>query len=193
MALQFYTISEITSKSMQWNLKVRGDRIHASLRKFIIKHFRESLYELGVYQMNYFTTTHKHKLTFTLNTKVTKIQDPSSLKDIFNIRTFEQLTIHHNVDKTELLRLSLTSSQKHHSIFDESSKEFVSFTYLHDLIQCSEESSFWIAAKIAFLELDHKWSYLSCNNCITKVDTEGTKYYCTTCNSEVKYVIHRFV
>ncbi|KAG5631830.1 hypothetical protein H5410_003547 [Solanum commersonii] len=32
----------------------KGDRIHGSLRKFIIKHFIENLYELGIYQMNYF-------------------------------------------------------------------------------------------------------------------------------------------
>ncbi|XP_049365204.1 uncharacterized protein LOC125830030 [Solanum verrucosum] len=272
MALHFHTISEITSKSMHWNLKVRvirlwivpdkfkpeipyslemilqdekGDRIHASIGKTLIKHFREILYELGVFRMNYFvitpnimkfkTTTHKHKLNFTVTTNVKEIQDPSFHMDIFNIRTFDKLTIHHNVDETELLdvighvssyqpiqqikqgdnnsyfinivleddklisscdykyeRISQTSSQKHHSITDELSKGVVSFTYLSDLLQCYEESSFWIAAKIVCLELDHGWSYLACNNCITKVDTEGTKYYCKKCNSEVKYVIHRY-
>ncbi|KAH0693272.1 hypothetical protein KY290_021467 [Solanum tuberosum] len=324
---------------MHWNLKVRvirlwivpdkfkpeipyslemilqdekGDRIHASLGKTVIKHFREILYELGVFQMNYFviapnimkfkTTTHKHKLNFTVTTNVKEIQDPSFHMDIFNIRTFDKLTIHHNVDETKLLdvvghvasyqpiqqikqgdnnsyfinivleddklsttlwgeladqiqphltgsayeplivvcqlmkahkfrenysvrscwyqtkiwinpnlpqptefkdrlisscdykyeRLSQTSSQKHHSITDELSKGVVSFTYLSDLSQCYEESSFWIAAKIVCLELDSGWSYLACNNCITKVDTEGTKYYCKKCNSEVKSVIHRY-
>ncbi|WMV33336.1 hypothetical protein MTR67_026721 [Solanum verrucosum] len=155
--------------------------------------------------------------------------------DIFYIRTIDKLTIHHNVDETELLdvvghvssyqpiqqikqgdnnsyfinivleddklisscdykyeRLSQTSSQKYHSITDELSKGVVSFTYLSDLLQCYEESSFWIAAKIICLELDHGWSYLACNNCITKVDTERTKYYCKKCNSKVKYVIHRY-
>ncbi|WMV29553.1 hypothetical protein MTR67_022938 [Solanum verrucosum] len=91
----------------------KGDSIHASLGKTLIKHFREILYELGVFRMNYFviapnimkfkTTTHKHKLNFTVTTNVKEIQDPSFHMDIFNIRTFDKLTIHHNVDETELL------------------------------------------------------------------------------------------
>lgn len=162
--MHFHTISEITSKSMHWNLKVRvirlwivpdkfkpeipyslemilqdekvlliqivfiylktiiikqyfvllqGDRIHASIGKTLIKHFREILYELGVFRMNYFviapnimkfkTTPHKHKLNFTVTTNVKEIQDPSFHMDIFNTRTFDKLTIHHNVDETELL------------------------------------------------------------------------------------------
>ncbi|KAK4708654.1 hypothetical protein R3W88_029579 [Solanum pinnatisectum] len=68
MALQFNTISEITSKIMQLNLKVHVIRL-------------------------WITTTHKHKLTFTLNTIATELQDPSFHIDIFNIRTFEQLKI----------------------------------------------------------------------------------------------------
>ncbi|KAH0636164.1 hypothetical protein KY289_036079 [Solanum tuberosum] len=31
------------------------------------------------------------------------------------------------------------------------------------------ESSYWIAVKIVCLELCHKWSYLACKKCITKV------------------------
>ncbi|KAH0773448.1 hypothetical protein KY290_010585 [Solanum tuberosum] len=50
-----------------------------------------------------FKTTHKHKLNFTVTTNVKEIQDPSFHMDIFNIRTFDKLTIHHNVDETELL------------------------------------------------------------------------------------------
>ncbi|XP_049410494.1 uncharacterized protein LOC125873624 [Solanum stenotomum] len=138
MALHFHTISEISSKSTHWNLKVCVIRLWIVPDKFKpeIPYFLEMI-----------------------------LQDEKALQD---------------------------SSQKHHSITDELSKGVVSFTYLSDLLQCYKESSFWIAAKIVCLELDHGWSYLACNNCITKVDTEGIKYYCKKCNSEVKSVIHRY-
>lgn len=63
----------------QYFVSLQGDRIHASLGKTVIKHSREILYELGVFQMNYFViapnimkfkTTHKHKLNFTVTTNV---------------------------------------------------------------------------------------------------------------------------
>ncbi|KAG5611050.1 hypothetical protein H5410_022331 [Solanum commersonii] len=55
------------------------------------------------------------------------------------------------------------------------------------------ESAYWIAAKIVCLKLDHGWSHLACNICFTPVDQEGNKYYCSECNKEVKYVIHRLL
>ncbi|KAK4733800.1 hypothetical protein R3W88_008061 [Solanum pinnatisectum] len=113
MALQFNSISQIASKSMQWNLKVRVIRLWIVSNKFkpeipysleMILHYEKMNYfVVAPNNMKFKITIHKHKITFTLNTKVTEIQDPSFHMHIFNIRTFEQLTIHHNVDETELL------------------------------------------------------------------------------------------
>ncbi|KAG5570921.1 hypothetical protein H5410_060687 [Solanum commersonii] len=38
----------------------------------------------------------------------------------------------------------------------------VSFKFIKDFLQCTEESTYWIAVKIVCLELGHKWSYLTC-------------------------------
>ncbi|XP_015163399.1 uncharacterized protein [Solanum tuberosum] len=337
---EFNTISEISSKSMQWILKVRvirmlivpdkhksklpfslelilqdekGDRIHASIGKFIIKCFKDKIQELGLYQMEYFvvaancaklkSSKHKHRLIFTKNTIVTELHDSLFHMNIFNLRTFDQLTNQENMDETELFdvvgqvvsykpykfskeednddcffkvileddkkdRLSTILWSKHayqiqphlcesadeplivvlqlmmghkirenyyvHScwdetklwinsnlpqptdfknrlvascgpkferifqtnpqqyIWDELSKGIVPFKFLSDLIQCTEESAYWIAAKVVYLKLDHGWSYLACNKCFTEVDQEENIYYCSKCNEEVISIIHRY-
>nr|XP_009776564.1 PREDICTED: uncharacterized protein LOC104226310 isoform X2 [Nicotiana sylvestris] len=140
MATQIHDIKQISSNSMQWNLKVRvvrmwimpdrfnpqipfsielvlqdskGDRIHATIGKYVLKFFRNKIHELRLYRMNYFvvgpnnlklrTTTHKLKLTFTQKTFVEETNDPSFHMNIFNLRPFHQLTNEHDVDETELL------------------------------------------------------------------------------------------
>ncbi|KAG5574150.1 hypothetical protein H5410_063916 [Solanum commersonii] len=92
----------------------------------------------------------------------------------------------------EYEKVSQTSSQKHISISEELSTGMVSFKFIKDFLQCTEESTYWIAVKIVCLELGHKWSYLACKKCITKVDPLGDKYYCLKCNVEVISVIHRY-
>ncbi|KAH0674584.1 hypothetical protein KY284_025671 [Solanum tuberosum] len=337
---EFNTISEISSKSMQCILKVRvirmwivpdkhktklpislelilqdekGDRIHASIGKFIIKCFKDKIQELGLYQMEYFvvaancanlkTSKHKHRLIFTKNTIVTELHDSLFHMNIFNLRTFDQLTNQVNMDETELFdvvgqvvsykpsknneegdndkwlfkvvleddkknrlstslwgkhayqiqphlcesadeplivvmqlmkvhklrenyyvhdcwyetklwinsnlpqptdfknrlvvscgpkfeRIFQTNPQQH--IWDELSKGIVPFKFLSDLIQCTEESAYWIAAKVVYLKLDHGWSYSACNKCFTVVDQVENRYYCSKCNEEVISVIHRY-
>ncbi|XP_019241576.1 PREDICTED: uncharacterized protein LOC109221556, partial [Nicotiana attenuata] len=81
MVTTLHEISQISSNSMQWNLKVRvvrmwempdrfnpgkpysielilqdakGDRIQALIGKYVIKFFRTKIQELGLYRMNYF-------------------------------------------------------------------------------------------------------------------------------------------
>jgi len=63
--------------------------------------------------MNYFvvgpnnlklrTTAHNLRLTFTQKTFVEETNDPSFHMNIFNLRSFDQLTNQHDVDQTELL------------------------------------------------------------------------------------------
>ncbi|KAH0633182.1 hypothetical protein KY284_035968 [Solanum tuberosum] len=215
---------------MHWNLKVRvirlwivpdkfkseipyslemilqdekGDRIHASLGKTVIKHFGEILYELGVFRMNYFviapnimkfkTTTHKHKLNFTVTTNVKEIQDPSFHMDIFNIRTFDKLTIHHNVDETELLDVvgHVASYQPIQQIKQGDDNSY----FINIVLEDDKNLPFGLLQKSSVWNLTmdgHTWLATIVINCITKVDTEGTKYYCKKCNSEVKFVIHRY-
>ncbi|KAH0691484.1 hypothetical protein KY289_018842 [Solanum tuberosum] len=69
----------------------------------------------------------------------------------------------------EYEKVSQTSSQQHVSISEELSTGMVSFKFIKDFLQCTKESSYWIAVKIVCLELGHKWSYLACKKCITKV------------------------
>ncbi|KAM3340295.1 hypothetical protein P3S68_030165 [Capsicum galapagoense] len=88
----------------------KGDRIHASIGKYDIKFFKKKMEELGLYRINNFvvtsnskkfkTTTHKHSLIFIKMTSIEKITDPSFHMDIFNLRPFDQLIIHHIVDDT---------------------------------------------------------------------------------------------
>ncbi|KAM3266227.1 hypothetical protein P3L10_003221 [Capsicum annuum] len=90
----------------------KGDCIYASIGKYDIKFFKNKMEELGLYRINNFvvtsnfkkfkTTTHKHRLIFIKTTSVEKITDPSFPMDILNLRPFDQLTIHHIVDDTEL-------------------------------------------------------------------------------------------
>ncbi|KAG5605765.1 hypothetical protein H5410_027257 [Solanum commersonii] len=83
----------------------------------------------------------------------------------------------------EYEKVSQTSSQQHISISKELSTGMVSFKFVRDFLQCTE---------IVCLELGHKWSYLACNKCITKVDPLGDKYHCVKCNAKVRSVIHRY-
>ncbi|XP_019246556.1 PREDICTED: uncharacterized protein LOC109226217 [Nicotiana attenuata] len=264
MATQIHDIKQISSNSMQWNLKVRvvrmwimpdrfnpqipfsielvlqdskGDRIHATIGKYVLKFFRNKIHELRLYRMNYFvvgpnklklrTTTHKLKLTFTQKTFVEETNDPSFHMNIFNLRHFHQLTNEHDVDETELLdvvgqvvtyedvktykqgddqnflinvvleddqllaarqsnieRITRTSSQQSYSVRDELDKGIVLFKTIRDLVQCTQESSYWIAAKLVNFELDWGWSYLACNKCSRKVKKVGNKYFCAKCNEE---------
>uniref|UniRef100_M1AA20 Transposase n=1 Tax=Solanum tuberosum TaxID=4113 RepID=M1AA20_SOLTU len=87
-------------------------------------------------------------------------------------------------------RIFQTNPQQY--IWDELSKGIVPFKFLSDLIQCTEESAYWIAAKVVYLKLDHGWSYLACNKCFTEVDQEENIYYCSKCNEEVISIIHRY-
>ncbi|KAM3251694.1 hypothetical protein P3L10_005764 [Capsicum annuum] len=248
----FHSISQITSGSMHWNLRVRiirlwqlqdkfkpdvpysldmvlqdskGDRIHASIGKYDIKFFENKMEELTLYRINNFvvtsnskkfkTTTHKHRLIFIKTTSVEKITDPYN---IFNLRPFDQLTIHHIVDDTELfdvvgqvvtykgvqtfkqgdsnsvfINIVLendkhalfsflhynfsTSSQQCHSITDVLAKGIVPFKYINDLILCTKEASYWIAAKVVCFDLDHGWSNMACNKCIIKVEQDGNSFF----------------
>ncbi|KAH0757749.1 hypothetical protein KY290_021242 [Solanum tuberosum] len=291
----------------------KGDRIHASIDKYTIKYFRDKIYDHGLYRMKYFviasyhskfkSNSHKHKLIFTQNTIVTKLEDSSFHMDVFKLRTFNEVAIQHNTDENQLIdvvghvvsyepiqlskqgdnssslmnivvedekknnlpatlwsdltfqmqshlsgstdeplivvlqlmkthkfrdtyyirscwyqtklwintdlpqssdfknkliasgeyeKVSQTSSQQHISISEELSTGMVSFKFIKDFLQCTEESSYWIAVKIVCLELGHKWSYLACKKCITKVDPLEDKYYCLKCNVEVISVIHRY-
>nr|XP_009760969.1 PREDICTED: uncharacterized protein LOC104213216 isoform X2 [Nicotiana sylvestris] len=139
MATQLRDIKQISGNSMQWNLKVRvvrmwiipnrfkaeiplsielvlhdskGDRIHASIGKYVVKFFRNKIQELRLYRMSYFvvgpnnlklrTTTHNLRLTFTQKTFVEETTDPGFHMNIFNLRPFDQLTNQYDVDETEL-------------------------------------------------------------------------------------------
>ncbi|KAG5583393.1 hypothetical protein H5410_054020 [Solanum commersonii] len=64
--------------------------------------------------------------------------------------------------------------------------------FMELILQDEKESTYWIVVKIVCLKLGHKWSYLACKKCITKVDPLGDKYYCLKCNVEVISVIHRY-
>ncbi|WMV42085.1 hypothetical protein MTR67_035470 [Solanum verrucosum] len=107
------------------------------------------------------------------NTIVTESEDSSFYMDVFKLRTFEEVEIQHKIDENQLIGM-------------------VSFKFIRDFLHCTEESSYWIGVKIVCLELGHRWSYLTCNKCITKVDPLGDKYYCVKCNAEVISVIHRY-
>ncbi|XP_070019261.1 uncharacterized protein [Nicotiana sylvestris] len=140
MATTLHEIYQISSNSMQWNLKVRvvlmwempnrfnpektfsielilqdakGDRIQASIGKYVIKFFRTKIQELSLYRMNYFVvrpnslnlknTTHNLRLTFTQRTTVEEIIDSSLPMNIFNFRPFDQLTNQNDVDEAKLI------------------------------------------------------------------------------------------
>lgn len=90
----------------------KGDCIDASIGKYIIKYFKDKIQDLGLYHMEYFvvaancaklkTSKHKHRLIFTKNTIVTELHDSLFHMNIFNLRTFDQLTNQVNMDETEL-------------------------------------------------------------------------------------------
>nr|XP_009795788.1 PREDICTED: uncharacterized protein LOC104242436 [Nicotiana sylvestris] len=139
MATQLHDIKQISGNLMQWNLKVRvvrmwvipdqfkpeiplsielvlldskGDRIYASIGKYVVKFFRNKIHELRLYRMRYFvvgpnnlklrTTTHNLRLIFTQKTFIEETTDPSFHMNIFNLRPFDQLTNQHDVDETKL-------------------------------------------------------------------------------------------
>ncbi|XP_019256386.1 PREDICTED: uncharacterized protein LOC109234783 [Nicotiana attenuata] len=284
----------------------KGDRIHASIEKYVVKFFRNKIHEFRLYRMNYFvagpnnlklrTTTHNPGLTFTQKTFVEETIDPSFHMNIFNLHHFDQLTNQHDVDETELLdvlaqvvtyedvktykqgddqsifinvvleddqrnkilatlwselvdqiqhqsnefsdeplivvfqhmkaqkfrglptkiwinstlsqsidfksrllaarqsnfeRITQTSSHLSYSVRDELHKGIVLFKTIRDLVQFTQECSYWITAKLVNLELDRGWSYLAYNKCSRKVEKVGNKYFCKKFNEEEFLVTHR--
>ncbi|XP_070037825.1 uncharacterized protein [Nicotiana tomentosiformis] len=89
-------------------------------------------------------------------------------------------------------RITQTSSQQSYSVRDELDKGIVLFKTIRDLVQCTQECSYWIAAKLVNLELDQGWSYLACNKCSRKVDKVENKYFCKKCNEEEFSFTHRY-
>ncbi|XP_019225412.1 PREDICTED: replication protein A 70 kDa DNA-binding subunit A-like [Nicotiana attenuata] len=85
-----------------------------------------------------------------------------------------------------------SSSQQSYSVRDELDKGIALFKTIRDLVQCMQESSYWIAAKLVNLELDRGWSYLACNKCSRKVEKVGNRYFCAKCNEEESSVTHRY-
>nr|XP_016509097.1 PREDICTED: replication protein A 70 kDa DNA-binding subunit A-like isoform X3 [Nicotiana tabacum] len=94
--------------------------------------------------------------------------------------------------QSNIERIIRTSSQQSYSVRDELDKGIVLFKTIRDLVQCTQESSYWIAAKLVNLELDRGWSYLACNKCSRKVEKVGNKYFCAKCNEEESSVTHRY-
>ncbi|XP_070038381.1 replication protein A 70 kDa DNA-binding subunit B-like isoform X1 [Nicotiana tomentosiformis] len=89
-------------------------------------------------------------------------------------------------------RITQISSQQSYSVRDELDKGIVLFKTIRDLVQCTQECSYWIAAKLINLELDRGWSYLACNKCNRKVDKVENKYFCKKFNEEEFSVTHRY-
>ncbi|XP_019237066.1 PREDICTED: replication protein A 70 kDa DNA-binding subunit A-like [Nicotiana attenuata] len=96
------------------------------------------------------------------------------------------------VRQSNFERITQTSSQQSYSVRDELDKGIVLFKTIRDLVQCTEECSYWITAKLVNLELDRGWSYLACNKCTRKVDKVGTTYFCKKCNEEASSITHRY-
>ncbi|XP_019242665.1 PREDICTED: uncharacterized protein LOC109222808, partial [Nicotiana attenuata] len=92
--------------------------------------------------------------------------------------------------QSNIERITRTSSQQSYSVRDELDKGIVLFKTIRDLVQCTQECSYWIAAKLVNLELDRGWSYLACNKCSRKVKKVGNKYFCKKCNEEEFSVTH---
>ncbi|XP_019241683.1 PREDICTED: replication protein A 70 kDa DNA-binding subunit B-like [Nicotiana attenuata] len=243
MATQIHDIKQISGSSMQWNLKVRvvrmwvmpdrfkpeipysiqlclqdskGDRIHASIRKYVLKFFRNKIHELRLYRMNYFvvgpnnlklrTTTHHLRLTFTQKTFVEETNDPSFHMNIFNLRPFDNLRINkmsmrQNCVTKIWINSTLPQSTEFKSrllaarpsnierITQTSSQQSYS---VRDELDKGIESSCWIAAELVSLELDRGWSYLACNKCSRKVDKVENKYICKKCNEDQFSCTHRY-
>ncbi|XP_070019364.1 uncharacterized protein [Nicotiana sylvestris] len=195
----------------------KGDRIHATIGKYVLKFFRNKIHELRLYRMNYFvvrpnnlklrTTTHKLKLTFTQKTFVEETNDPSFHMNIFNLRPFHQLTNEHDVvtyedvktynqedDQSFLINVVLEDDQRNR-IMATLWSELVD-QIQHHLNESADdpliESNYWIAAKLVNLELDRGWSYLACNKCSRKVEKVENKYFCAKCNEEESSVTHRY-
>ncbi|XP_019267591.1 PREDICTED: replication protein A 70 kDa DNA-binding subunit A-like [Nicotiana attenuata] len=94
--------------------------------------------------------------------------------------------------QSNIERITQTSSQQSYSVRDELDKGIVLFKTIRDLVQCTQECSYWIAAKLVNLELDRGWLYLACNKCSRKVDKVGNKYFCKNCNEEDISFTHRY-
>ncbi|XP_047250026.1 uncharacterized protein LOC124885827 [Capsicum annuum] len=76
-------------------------------------------------------------------------------------------------DKSE--RISQMSSQNNSSISDELSSGSLEVT-IKQLIGCMEEGSFCVVANIIHIDLDKRWSYLSCKDYNKKVEKLGNKF-----------------
>ncbi|KAG5606904.1 hypothetical protein H5410_028396 [Solanum commersonii] len=116
--IRFWTTPDKYKPDIPYSMELilqdeKGDRIHASIDKYTIKYFRDKIYDHGLYRMKYFviasyhskfkSNSHKHKLIFTQNTIVTKLEDSSFHMDVFKLRTFDEVAIQHNTDENQLI------------------------------------------------------------------------------------------
>ncbi|PHT54048.1 hypothetical protein CQW23_08510 [Capsicum baccatum] len=91
---------------------VKGDRIHATIGRYVMRLFKGKISELGLCIMKNFvvgpntfkfrTTKHMMRLTFTNRTMVEEINDLLFGINIFNIRPYKHLIDQVNVDENEL-------------------------------------------------------------------------------------------
>ncbi|XP_070004895.1 uncharacterized protein [Nicotiana sylvestris] len=139
MAQNYNYISEIAMSKMSWNLKVRvvrlwhildrkkpensnlikliiqdekGDRIHATIERAVMRIFKTKIHGMGLYVMKNFVVgpnnleikinKHKLKLTFSHRMSVGEISDPQFSLNIFNFKPFQHLTNQVEVDENEL-------------------------------------------------------------------------------------------
>ncbi|XP_070013763.1 replication protein A 70 kDa DNA-binding subunit D-like [Nicotiana sylvestris] len=110
MASNYNYISEISMSKMSWNLK--GDRIHATIGRAVMRIFKTKIHEMGLYVMKNFvvgpnnlkikTSKHKLKLTFSHRRSVDEISDSQFSLNIFNFKPYEHLTNQLEVDENEL-------------------------------------------------------------------------------------------
>ncbi|KAF3659927.1 hypothetical protein FXO38_12388 [Capsicum annuum] len=93
-------------------------------------------------------------------------------------------------DKSE--RISQMSSQNNSSISDELSSGLLEVKTIKQLIEFMDKGSFCVVASIIHIDLDKKWSYLSCKDCSRKVEKLGDKFYCKTCQVLENSANHRY-
>ncbi|XP_070008286.1 uncharacterized protein LOC142165124 [Nicotiana tabacum] len=90
----------------------KGDRIHATIGRHVMRIFKIKVHEMGLYVMKNFvvgpnnlkikTNKHKLKLTFPHRASVNEINNPRFSLNIFNFNPYEYLINQFEVDENEL-------------------------------------------------------------------------------------------
>lgn len=63
--------------------------------------------------------------------------------------------------------------------------------FISDLFSAEHQSVYCVLGSVMYVNNDRGWFYASCRRCNSKVDPDGSMYYCYKCSMQVPVAVYR--